>query len=76
MKLSADVMGNSQRNLGAMQIITDTPVAVGIQMVLAGKLPKTGYHSTVDDCVDTHLFFELLSKRGFTVKVTCSEDMY
>jgi len=73
---SADVMGYPQRNLGAMQIITGIPMAVGLQMYATGKLPKVGYNTTIDDCVSPETFFELLSKRGFTVKITCSEDLY
>ena len=73
---SADIMGHPQRNLGAMQIITGIPVAVGIQMAVTNKLPKKGYYTTMDDCVDPHLFFEMLSKRGFTVNISRSENVY
>ena len=71
----ADVMGYPIRNLGAMQIITGIPAAIGIQMFLTGRTPRNGFFTSMHKDIDPQEFFRELGRRGFTVKITTTETL-
>lgn len=70
---TADAIGRPIRNLGAMQILTGIPAAIGIQMYLKGEITKKGFYTTQDDAVSPIRYLEELGRRGYKVTVTSTE---
>lgn len=72
---TANVMAYPMRNLGAMQILTGIPAAIGIQMFVTKKISKKGFYTTMDESIDPKAFFKELSRRKFTLEVSIKETI-
>jgi saccharopine dehydrogenase-like NADP-dependent oxidoreductase len=72
----ADVLQRPYRNLGAMQLITGIPAAIGIHMVARGDITQKGCYSTTDDAVDAEIFFGELSRRECQISYRYTEVLY
>jgi saccharopine dehydrogenase-like NADP-dependent oxidoreductase len=70
-----EVIARPMRNLGAMQLLTGIPAAVGIQMIGTGEITRKGLCTTADDVVDPVRYFEELGRRGYEVTTNRTETI-